>query len=62
MVAEKYSSEFELAFVNNGNQNNDTIPERLICEVFGITLTEELGGEIQLSCLLQKNNLSSEDR
>ena len=29
-------SEFELAFANGGDQNNDTIPERLICENAGI--------------------------
>ena len=28
----KVSKEFDLGFANGGDQNNDTIPERLICE------------------------------
>ena len=31
MIAEKYGAEFDLAFANVGDQNNDTIPERPIC-------------------------------
>lgn len=52
MIAEKYSSEFELAFANGGDQNNDTIPERPICEEVGIVLIDGLGNKIQSSSWL----------
>ena len=54
MIAEKYGSEFELAFANGGDQNNDTIPERPICEKFGIVLIDGLGDKIQSSSWLLK--------
>ena len=52
MIEEKYGSEFELAFANGGDQNNDTIPERPICEEVGITLIDGLGYKIQSSSWL----------
>jgi cytidyltransferase-like protein len=52
MVAEDYSAEYELAFANGGDQNNDTIPERPICEEVGITLIDGLGYKIQSSSWL----------
>ena len=52
MIAEKYGSEFELAFANGGDQNNDTIPERPICEKVGIALIDGLGDKIQSSSWL----------
>jgi len=54
MIAEKFGSEFELAFANGGDQNNDTIPERPICEEVGITLIDGLGDKIQSSSWLLK--------
>ena len=54
MIAEKFGSEFELAFANCGDQNNDTIPERPICEEVGITLIDGLGDKIQSSNWLLK--------
>ena len=54
MISEKYGSEFELAFANGGDQNNDTIPERPICEKAGITLIDGLGDKIQSSSWLLK--------
>ena len=54
MIAEKYGSEFELAFANGGDQNNDTIPERPICEEVGIALIDGLGDKIQSSSWLLK--------
>ena len=32
MIAKEYGDQFELGFANGGDQNNDTIPERPICE------------------------------
>lgn len=52
MITEKYSSEFELAFANGGDQNNDTIPEKPICEQVGIKLIDGLGDKIQSSSWL----------
>ena len=52
MIAEKFGSEFELAFANGGDQNNDTIPERPICEEVGIALIDGLGDKIQSSSWL----------
>ena len=52
MIANKYGSEYELAFANGGDQNNDTIPERPICEKVGITLIDGLGDKIQSSSWL----------
>lgn len=46
----------ELAFANGGDQNNDTIPERSICEGLGIELIDGLGNKIQSSSWLLKNN------
>ena len=40
MIAEKYSSELDLAFANGGDQNNETIPEKPICKKVGITLID----------------------
>ena len=34
-MANEYGDSFELAFANGGDQNNDTIPERPICEKNG---------------------------
>jgi len=56
MIAEKYGSEFELAFANGGDQNNDTIPERPICEEVGIALIDGLGDKIQSSSWLLNND------
>jgi cytidyltransferase-like protein len=47
--------DFELAFANGGDQNNDTIPERAICEELGIELIDGLGGKIQSSSWLLKS-------
>lgn len=52
LIAEKYGYEFELAFANGGDQNNDTIPERSICLEVGIELIDGLGEKIQSSSWL----------
>ena len=53
-IAKKYGDEFELTFANGGDQNNDTIPERAICEEVGIDLIDGLGDKIQSSSWLLK--------
>jgi cytidyltransferase-like protein len=56
MIFNDLGKEYQLAFANGGDQNNDTIPERLICEDLGIQLIDGLGGKIQSSSWLLKNN------
>tara|TARA_Y100000385_G_scaffold280962_1_gene332919 strand:+ start:73 stop:495 length:423 start_codon:yes stop_codon:yes gene_type:complete len=53
-IAQEYGSEYELSFANGGDQNNDTIPERPICEEMGIALIDGLGDKIQSSSWLLK--------
>ena len=50
----EYSQDYNLAFANGGDQNNDTIPERPICEKMGIALIDGLGEKIQSSSWLLK--------
>jgi cytidyltransferase-like protein len=52
MIFNKFGNEFQLAFANGGDQNNDIIPERSICEKLGIELIDGLGGKIQSSSWL----------
>ena len=54
MITNNYGSEFELVFANGGDQINDIIPERTICEEIGITLIDGLGDKIQSSSWLLK--------
>ena len=56
MIHEKYSSQFELFFANGGDQNNQNIPESLICSKLGIKLIDKLGKKIQSSSWLLENN------
>ncbi len=53
-IAADYGDEFELAFANGGDQNNDTIPERPVCDEVGIALIDGLGDKIQSSSWLLK--------
>lgn len=54
MIFNDFGKEYELSFANGGDQNNDTIPERPICEELGIVLIDGLGGKIQSSSWLLK--------
>jgi cytidyltransferase-like protein len=45
-------SETVLAFANGGDQNNDTIPERPVCEELGVELIDNMGDKIQSSSWL----------
>lgn len=48
----EFGNEYQLAFANGGDQNNDTIPERAVCEKLCITLIDGLGDKIQSSSWL----------
>jgi cytidyltransferase-like protein len=52
MIFNQFGNEYQLAFANGGDQNNDTIPERAICEELGIELIDGLGRKIQSSSWL----------
>ena len=52
MIASEYGTEYELGFANGGDQNNDTIPERPICEEMNVALIDGLGDKIQSSSWL----------
>ena len=47
-------NEYQLAFANGGDQNNDTILERPVCKRLGIELIDGLGDKIQSSSWLLK--------
>ena len=53
-IAKDYGQQYDLAFANGGDQNNNTIPERPICEKMGIVLLDGLGDKIQSSSWLLK--------
>jgi D-beta-D-heptose 7-phosphate kinase/D-beta-D-heptose 1-phosphate adenosyltransferase len=52
--AEMFGEQYDLVFANGGDQNNDTIPEREVCERVGIQLVDGLGDKIQSSSWLLK--------
>jgi D-beta-D-heptose 7-phosphate kinase/D-beta-D-heptose 1-phosphate adenosyltransferase len=53
-IASQFGSEFDLGFANGGDQNNDTIPEREVCEKNSVALIDGLGDKIQSSSWLLK--------
>ena len=52
IIHNQFGNEYQLAFANGGDQNNDTIPEKSICEQLGIELIDNLGSKIQSSSWL----------
>ena len=54
MIANEYGMDYELAFANGGDQNNDTIPEMPICKEMNVALIDGLGDKIQSSSWLLK--------
>jgi cytidyltransferase-like protein len=55
-IHNNYNSYFDFAFANGGDQDNETIPERPICEELGIQLIDGLGDKIQSSSWLLKKS------
>ena len=53
-IHKEFGNAYALAFANGGDQNNDTIPERPVCERLGISLIDGLGDKIQSSSWLLK--------
>lgn len=52
VMFDKFHETYKLAFANGGDQNNNTIPEKQICEQYGIELIDGLGDKIQSSSWL----------
>ena len=52
LLANEYGADYDLAFANGGDQNNDTIPEIPVCKKLGVALIDGLGDKIQSSSLL----------
>ena len=51
-IRSSFRDNVDLIFANGGDQNNDIIPEREVCEKLGIKLVDGLGGKIQSSSWL----------
>ena len=54
-ISQDFGKEYDLNFANGGDQNNNTIPERPICDQMGISLIDGLGDKIQSSSWLLDN-------
>jgi len=54
MIFLEFGSEYDFSFANGGDQNNDTIPEKPICDQMGIALIDGIGDKIQSSSWLLK--------
>ena len=55
LLANQYGINYDLAFANGGDQNNDTTPEILVCKELEVALMDGLGEKIQSSSwLLEK--------
>ena len=56
LISQEFGKEYELAFANGGDQNNESIPEAPICKELGVSLIDGLGEKIQSSSwLLEKD-------
>ena len=54
MLFNRYGEDYDLAFANGGDQNNETIPEVSVCKELGVGLVGGLGHKIQSSSWLLK--------
>lgn len=54
-IYSQFENEYVFSFANGGDQNNDTTPERAICEELGIELVDGMGSKIQSSSWLLKS-------
>ena len=53
-IHHKLAGDYQLAFANGGDQNNNSIPEVPVCIELGIELVDGLGEKIQSSSWLLK--------
>jgi len=56
-IHKKHFKGYDISFGNGGDQNNQTIPEKKICDKLGIDLIDGLGTKVQSSSwLLNKDD------
>lgn len=53
-IYKDFGNDYELAFANGGDQNNNSIPEVPTCKELGIELIDGLGDKVQSSSWLLK--------
>lgn len=53
-IISRFGSRYDLAFANGGDQNNDNIPEKELCQKMNVALIDGLGDKIQSSSWLTK--------
>lgn len=53
-IAQELGHQYDLAFANGGDQNNQSIPEVPVCQELGVQLIDGLGDKIQSSSWLLK--------
>ena len=51
-IASEFGEDYDISFANGGDQNNQTIPEKQVCEELGVILIDGLGDKIQSSSWL----------
>ena len=51
-IVNEWGNKYEFTFANGGDQNNDTIPEKPMCEKLNVRLIDGLGEKIQSSSWL----------
>jgi len=51
-IASEFGKDYDISFANGGDQNNQTIPEKPVCEELGVILIDGLGDKIQSSSWL----------
>lgn len=51
-IASEFGKDYNISFANGGDQNNQTIPEKPVCEELGVILIDGLGDKIQSSSWL----------
>ena len=56
-ISQDFGQQYDLNFANGGDQNNNIIPERPICDQMGISLIDGLGDKIQSSSWLLDNKI-----
>ncbi|MEL0008733.1 MAG: adenylyltransferase/cytidyltransferase family protein [Flammeovirgaceae bacterium] len=55
LIHNKFNHKYDLYFGNGGDQNNEIIPERDICDKLSIKLIDNLGEKIQSSSWILNN-------
>ncbi len=55
-IYHKYGMSNEISFANGGDQTNDSVPEKIVCDELGIKMVDGLGDKIQSSSWLLSNN------